>query len=101
LYCGAKSGTAVNPLVLTIHPSYVLRIEDEESKQTEYERDWSPTSNSAWLRSERIDVAPGDPIPVRKTPVSPRRSAGPGTLARERHRRAGIDEPADGKRLGP
>jgi DNA polymerase len=26
------------PLVVTIHPSYVLRIEDEEAKQTEYER---------------------------------------------------------------
>jgi len=26
------------PVVVTIHPSYVLRIEDEEAKQTEYER---------------------------------------------------------------
>jgi uracil-DNA glycosylase len=26
------------PVVVTIHPSYVLRIEEQEAKQTEYER---------------------------------------------------------------
>jgi uracil-DNA glycosylase len=26
------------PVVVTIHPSYILRIEDEEAKQGEYER---------------------------------------------------------------